>query len=194
MQAESNASMQAKSNDSMQATVLSVQQVHAKMKAIRTLEEVKQEFMIYASTRDFIMHKSMQRDINHANESDEFLILYVEYLIAQGNVSEAIQFVEDHADKADYIMNHPSLIRFGGNILHSSLFWNNGEKGLCLFLYFYGKGAKIMLDDYDCVPWQQTYTYWIYPTNGFIGTRDVSEFNEVYGQVARYMAFKQKAK
>lgn len=160
----------------MKANVLSVNDIHMRMKTNLSFEDIKKQYEACKSK-----HYAIQ-------DEDELLIMHLEYVISQGDVDAVIQFVEQ-SDKADYLMNHRGVFRYSGNILHSCLYWNNGEKGIALFKHFYEKGVKIILDDYQCVPWQQDFGFWTHPIQtGLIGVRDLSEFEEVYHQITEYMA------
>jgi hypothetical protein len=117
-------------------------------------------------------------------ENDYDLYLKLNLLVCQGKFDETKELVQKHDKIKNYLLNHSDLSREYGNILHVSIFWNNGRKGRAFFDFFIRHGTRIMKNGYNEYPWEQKSGNYLDPIDDeIIGERDDSEFEELYNEL-----------
>ena len=123
--------------------------------------------------------KILEKKSNPVDQSD-VVHLCLKYLCITGNLEDFVKFIESDYDIYEII----NRIDIDGNMLHTALYWNSGEKGRKFFDIFYAQGSKICVNDKNELPWEQKGDTWIYvgpdSETKNIGVRDYKEFDVLY--------------
>jgi hypothetical protein len=119
-------------------------------------------------------------------------ILYTHYLVARGDFSALVDYLDSlDADTRRTMVNTPLYDTYMGTTLHTCAYWNTGLTALAIYRYLVGAGATPLRDSYNDLPWEVRGSRWICPVRGFAVSTDRRqdvEFAWTHEEIERYFA------
>ena len=107
-------------------------------------------------------------------------------LIRSCNVEKIYKFCHTiPSDELVKIINATPYDIYYGNVLHAVLYHIRGNIALELFNFFLESGAKICLNYYDELPWEQSGCLWTVLDNIHY-RRNVDDFQEIYERASNF--------